>query len=45
MMSPQWAAGSPGRRSSNPSTYPSALSGNPQQIMEDPGCVGRWSPR
>ena len=31
-------AGSPGRRS-KASTYPSALSGNPQQIMEAPGYV------
>ena len=36
-------AGSPGPRS-NASTYPGALSGNPQQIMEVLGCVRRWSP-
>jgi hypothetical protein len=31
-------AGSPGRRS-KASKYPRALCGNPQQIMEDLGCV------
>jgi hypothetical protein len=36
-------AGSPGRRS-KASTYPSSLSGNPQQIMEALWYVSRWSP-
>jgi hypothetical protein len=32
------------RAGTKASTYPSALSGNPQQGMEIPGDVGAWSP-